>query len=49
MSAEEAQHRVQTALSDFVDDIEKSKLRQMQVNAEIVLIKHLLSLTNIQY
>lgn len=31
MSAEEAQHRVQTALSNFVDDIEKTKLRQMQV------------------
>ena len=31
MSAEEAQQRVEKALSDFVDDIEKSNLRQMQV------------------
>lgn len=30
-AAEDAQRRVQTAFTDFVDDIEKSHLRKMQV------------------
>ena len=29
--AEEAQRRVETALSNFVDEVEKTHLRQMQV------------------
>lgn len=29
--AEEAQRKIETALSDFVDEIERSHLRQMQV------------------
>lgn len=30
--AEEAQQRVETAVSNFVDDIERGHLRRMQVN-----------------